>query len=269
MTTAPGVSVILPTFNRPEMLAEALASLAGQTFGDFEVLVVNDGGRDVTEVLERFSGLRVRQLRHEANRGLSAARNTGLAAATGRYVAFLDDDDLLYSHHLETLVAHMQADPACQVAYTDSLQAVQACVDGAWVVERQFLAHSIAFDRRRLLLDNHLAVQCVLMRREVATAIGPFDTSLPVYEDWDFWLRAARSHPFHHLPVVTSEYRVRPSADRLSVRRRDQFLRTRFVIWGRHGWLPAVLAHAACHVASRRLRRWLAPGGEARPSDAS
>jgi hypothetical protein len=105
----PLVSLVVPTLNRHEMLRRALTSVAAQTFGDLEAIVVNDGGSDPGATLEPFrdtvgGGERLTVVHHDRNRGLAAARNTGLRLARGRYVGFLDDDDCLLPHHLAALV---------------------------------------------------------------------------------------------------------------------------------------------------------------------
>ena len=121
----PLVSVIVPTLNRPAMLKDALASIAAQTYAPIEIIVVNDAGVDVERVVEqsRFKQ-RVVYLKHTTNKGLPAARNTGLKAASGDYIAYLDDDDVYYPDHIHTLVSFLLASNY-KVAYTDAYQAEQ------------------------------------------------------------------------------------------------------------------------------------------------
>jgi radical SAM protein with 4Fe4S-binding SPASM domain len=121
----PLVSVIVPTHNRPEMLVEALQSVLNQTFQDFEILVVNDAGADVRQVVEALNGSgKITYLEHDTNRGLGAARNTGIQHARGKYIAYLDDDDRFYPEHLETLANFLESSHYL-VAYTDAYQAHQ------------------------------------------------------------------------------------------------------------------------------------------------
>ena len=116
----PPVSVIVRTRDRPGLLREALGSLSLQTFKDFEVLVVNDGGQDVSEILADFSSLRISLLRLNPAKGRAAAANAGLKAARGDFVAYLDDDDLYYPNHLEHLYAFLSTHDHFGVAYTDA-----------------------------------------------------------------------------------------------------------------------------------------------------
>jgi glycosyltransferase involved in cell wall biosynthesis len=110
----PLVSVIVPTFNRARLIAEALASIEAQTLSDWEVIVIDDGGTDRTDQVVQDWTRRVKQdvtyVRQE-NQGPGAARNNGLDRARGRYVAFLDSDDLWIPHHLEQCVAALEAHP--------------------------------------------------------------------------------------------------------------------------------------------------------------
>src|ERR1035437_10187989 len=92
---SPFVSVIVPTYNRPSLLDRALRSILGQTYRRFEILVVNDGGPDVTAVLDELQcGQALRYFVHPSNQGIAAARNTGMREARGKYIAYLDDDDI-------------------------------------------------------------------------------------------------------------------------------------------------------------------------------
>jgi hypothetical protein len=118
----PCVSLVLPTLNRPALLARALASVAAQAFGDLEVIVVNDGGRDPARVVEPFRSLlggggRLTLVSHDRNRGLAETRNTGLRLARGRWVGFLDDDDRLLPNHLAALVPRLEL--GARMVYAD------------------------------------------------------------------------------------------------------------------------------------------------------
>ena len=108
---APLVSVIIPTYNRAALVAEALASVKAQTFRDFEIVVVDDGGTDGTwEALS--AGQEIRVLRHPRRRGVSAARNTGINAARGQWLAFLDSDDLWLPDKLARQMAYLTTRPS-------------------------------------------------------------------------------------------------------------------------------------------------------------
>jgi glycosyltransferase involved in cell wall biosynthesis len=111
-TRAPLVSIVIPTYNQPALLREALDSVFAQTFKDYEVIVVDDGSTDDTREQLRQYGGRIRLIAQE-NQGTGPARNRGMDEASGRYIAFLDHDDLWHPSKLEIQVAYMQAHPDC------------------------------------------------------------------------------------------------------------------------------------------------------------
>jgi glycosyltransferase involved in cell wall biosynthesis len=114
------VSVVLPTFNRGYCLERAIRSVLGQTYPDWELIVVDDGSTDDTQaVLESFKDPRIRVFRHSVNRGVAAARNTGLAAARGEFIAFLDSDDEWRPDKLTKQLDVMTRAPTRQLAFTD------------------------------------------------------------------------------------------------------------------------------------------------------
>ncbi|MGH9799036.1 MAG: glycosyltransferase family A protein, partial [Blastocatellia bacterium] len=119
MSNAPAVSIIIPAYNLAPYIAETLDSVFAQTCRDFEIIVINDGSTDDTE--ERIAPYRNRivYIRQE-NRGVMAARNVGLQAARGRYIALLDGDDLWLPNFLEVLVGMLEADPDLSVAYPNA-----------------------------------------------------------------------------------------------------------------------------------------------------
>ena len=114
---APRVSVIIPTYNRADLVQQALASVKAQTYRDFEIVVVDDGGTDGTfEVLSADREIRV--LRHAGRRGVSAARNTGIIAARGEWLAFLDSDDLWLPDKLARQIFWLEGQPELLICQT-------------------------------------------------------------------------------------------------------------------------------------------------------
>jgi LmbE family N-acetylglucosaminyl deacetylase len=201
----PHVSVVVRTRDRPELLAEALASLAGGHYRRVNVVLVNDGGAP-PPVPDGFFLPLVRVDLPEP-RGRAAAAAAGIAAATGDYVAFLDDDDLAAPEHLATLAA-MVGGAAVRVAYTDAAVGVYE-LDGeaGWACRERRLPYSRDFDPDLLLLDNYIPFNTLLIERRLLEEAGPPDPSLPFFEDWDLLIRLAALAPFHHLARVTCEYR--------------------------------------------------------------
>ncbi|HVR98029.1 MAG TPA: PIG-L family deacetylase, partial [Thermoanaerobaculia bacterium] len=200
----PRISVIVRTRDRPALLAEALASLAAGTWRRAEVVLVNDGG-EMPAVPDGFP-LPVVRVDLPASRGRAAAAQAGVAAATGAFVAFLDDDDLAAPEHLETL-AGLTAAAGVRVAYTDAAVAVYELSEDGWTCRERRLPYSRDFDPDVLRVDNYIPFNTLLIERRLFDEAGPFDVSLPFFEDWDFLIRLAAITPFHHLARVTCEYR--------------------------------------------------------------
>jgi LmbE family N-acetylglucosaminyl deacetylase len=206
----PRISVIVRTRDRPQLLAQALASLAEGEYRRAEVVLVNDGGNvgDIGEppVVPDGYPLPVVRVDLAQSRGRAGAAEAGLAAASGDFVAFLDDDDLAAPEHLATLAGLVSA-AGVRVAYTDAAVAVYELDEGGWVCRERRLPYSRDFDPDVLLIDNYIPFNTLLIERPLFAAAGPFDPSLPFFEDWDLLIRLSALAPFHHLPRVTCEYR--------------------------------------------------------------
>src|SRR5512141_1405499 len=203
----PRVSVIVRTKDRPHLLAEALASLREQTFRDFEVVVVNDGG---AKPAAADVGACLRVVDTEPPHGRTRALNTGLRAARGRFVAYLDDDDLYLPPHLETLERFLAGSDTYRAAFTHVRVVRQRLgPDGRYGGDVALLTHDHPFDAGRLLSDNTIPLIGVMHDRELALSIGGFDETFDLYEDWDFLIRLAERTRFHAITEVTAVYRLR------------------------------------------------------------
>ncbi|MBM3836640.1 MAG: glycosyltransferase [Verrucomicrobia bacterium] len=222
----PAISVIVPTYNRPEMLAETLQSILSQTFQDFEILVVNDAGQDVSKQIEGLNASRkIRYFQHFQNRGLAAARNTGVNQARGKYITYLDDDDLFLPDHLQTLHEFLQKSGA-KVAYTDAWRAHQMKKGGSYEIVRRDVPYSRDFDRDEILVGNFVPVLCFMHEKACWETAGGFDESLTSHEDWDLWIRMSRHFQFFHIPKVTCEFRWRFDGTSMNSGKRADMLRT-------------------------------------------
>jgi LmbE family N-acetylglucosaminyl deacetylase len=201
----PQVSVVVRTRDRPELLAEALASLAAGEYRRVTVVLVNDGGAP-PRLPDGFP-LPVTRIDLPHPEGRAAAAQAGIAAATGDYVAFLDDDDLAAPEHLATL-AGMVGGAAVRVAYTDAAVGIYE-LDGrdGWSCRERRLPYSRDFDPDLLLVDNYIPFNTLLIERRLLAEAGPLDAGLAFFEDWDLLIRLAALAPFHHLARVTCEYR--------------------------------------------------------------
>jgi len=231
---APLVSVIVPTYNRPEMLADCLRSILNQTYPNVEIIVVNDGGVDVRKIIDPLNQHnKIISLEHPVNRGMAAARNTGIAVARGKYLAYLDDDDAYLPHHIETLVSFLENND-CKVAYTDAHRAHRKTINGRDTVQKRDVPYSIDFDSDRILIQNYIPTLCVMHEKSCLDATGSFAEELTVLEDWDLWIRMSQRYPFTHVKKITGEFVWRTDGKTMSSGRRAEFWRTVEIIYGKY-----------------------------------
>lgn len=207
----PLVSVVVRTKDRPAFLAEALGSLRAQTFAGFEVVLVDDGTLPPpADVRSPPPGVGLTVVRPEPPGGRTRALNAGVAAARGRWVSYLDDDDLYLPRHLELLVAALERAGAPGAAYTDAVLVRQVRgEDGAYRDGERFPIFGREFDADRLLFSNYVPLVCLMHERSLWEAAGGFDVAFDLYEDWEFLIRLARRTPFVRVPEATALYRIR------------------------------------------------------------
>jgi len=197
------VSIIIPTYNRPELLKRALSSISEQTFKDYEVIVVNDGGCPVEDVVANSEIKdKIRYFYHPENSGQSFSLNLGLENALGEYIAYLDDDDIYYPHHLETLYKFL-IEKGKEVAYTKCIRTVLE--PGASVVLSKKVLPDQEHDRENLIYENFIPIICVMHRKSCLERSGMFDEELKVLKDWDFLVRLSEHYHFYHIDNITCE----------------------------------------------------------------
>lgn len=200
MTTAPLVSVIIPTWNRCTYLGETIDSVLAQDHPAVEVIVVNDGSTDATaEVLARYEG-KIAAIQ-QPNSGQGVAVNRGLAAARGEYLTLVSDDDPLLPGALSQLVDVLECDRAALVAYPD-----WAIIDS----EGTRIALIAGFEYSLVdMARHHLCYPgpCALFRRRALDAVGGWDTRWRWVADYDFWLRMALHGPMVRVPHVLATWR--------------------------------------------------------------
>jgi glycosyltransferase involved in cell wall biosynthesis len=184
--TAPLVSVIIPCYRQARYLPQALRSVFRQSYPAIEIVVVNDGSDDDTEAVARAHADRIRYVR-QSNRGLPEARNAGIREAAGRYLLFLDADDLLRRDAVAWLVGAMEGrdDRLCFLGFRTFDSEAPAC--GQTQRVRPYAGPLAA----RLLRENLAPVHAWLCPHERVRAAGGFEPGLAACEDWDLWLRLA------------------------------------------------------------------------------
>jgi glycosyltransferase involved in cell wall biosynthesis len=211
----PAVSVLLPVYNGARFLRPALESILGQSFTDFELLVLDDGSTDDSvRIAEGYRDPRIRILSAASNQGLPRALNRGLAAASGEFVARQDADDLSHPDRFARQLEFLRANP------TVALVGAQAeVIDETGAAAGRRLAYPCddAAIRRRLLLRNPFAHTTVMFRRTAVLAVGGYDESFRYCQDFALWNRLATRHRVANLHEVLAGYRIH-SHDRMSDR---------------------------------------------------
>jgi glycosyltransferase involved in cell wall biosynthesis len=186
------VSVIIPTYNRGWIIKEAIDSVLAQTFDAYELIVVDDGSDDNTaEILDNYNS-QIRKIR-QANQGVSRARNRGIIASSGRFIALLDSDDLWLPEKLDRQISFFRNNPEAMICQTQEIW----IRNGKRVNPRKHhkkLSGMIFEPSLNLCLVSPSAV---MFRRELMDMVGPFDESFPACEDYDLWLRVSLCCPVH------------------------------------------------------------------------
>lgn len=219
MTREPRVSVIIPTHNCGAYIGDAIESVVAQTYAEYEIIVVDDGSTDDTKTaLAPYVG-RIHYL-CQNNRGVSAARNAGIARARGEVVAFLDADDMWLPLKLELQLEALQGHPDVALCFTDFLEFDKSGVTMPSRMNTRANARAW-FERYRvgnsevacgpmyedLLQANWIHTSSVVIRRATFLRVGVFDEAFGVGEDYDVWLRIARTYPLVCVNRVLSGYR--------------------------------------------------------------
>lgn len=203
------VSVIIPTYNRADLISETITSALQQTLKDKEVVIVDDGSTDNTsEVVREFQD-RVIYIR-QPNSGPAKARNTGIRMAKGRLIAFLDSDDLWLPDKLELQYHAFQQNPNQGLIYTDVMWFSNGEIIVPTLREKYQFHTGEVFEK--LLFDNWIATSSVLVRKDCLEEAGGFDEDPQIMfvEDWNLWIRLARRHPFGMVDRVLVKRRYHP-----------------------------------------------------------
>jgi len=203
------VSVIIPTYNRAGYLGEAIQSVLDQAFGDFELIVVDDGSTDSTrEVVSSFIDTRVRYI-YQENGGVSSARNTGIKASEAEYIAFIDSDDIWLPGNLELKVKLLDSRPEVGLVCSDAYffdNNTGTTLGRRWhdrTLHDWVNLEKIAKQPLKELLYKGCFImpQATMIRRRVFATVGYFDESLPTSEDWDLFVRIFQRFPLEIIDI--------------------------------------------------------------------
>jgi glycosyltransferase involved in cell wall biosynthesis len=209
----PKVSVIIPTYNREDFMAEAVQSVLDQTFQDFEIIVVDDGSTDNTKkLLEQIGDHRIIYVNQE-NRGSPAARNKGIIISKGGYIAFLDSDDIWLPENLEIKVKLLDERPDIALVCSD-LDVFDN--ESGEIIGSYWHGYESYFDLDKALenpvqqiMSRGLFIsQCAsLVKRPVFNEVGYYDETLLSFQDWDLFVRILKRFPIHYLDIPLVQVR--------------------------------------------------------------
>lgn len=206
MNDLPLVTVIIPTYNRPDYLLEAVNSVNNQSYENIELIIVDDASEDPASqvVPERHTELTIRIIRHEDNQGASSARNTGFKFASGEFIAFLDDDDSWDSTKIEKQVEAFQSgSPSVGLIYTG-----RKFTDGSEITN-ELTPKKEGNVTKDILLRNFVgSYSAIMIRSEVVEDVGMLDERFPNEQDWEWYIRVSINWEFMAIPeaLVTRQH---------------------------------------------------------------
>ncbi len=209
MIKNPSVSVIIPAYNQANFIDKAIESVLRQTYKDFELIIINDGSKDNTEeIIKNYSDFRIRYICHKKNLGISEARNSGIRASRGKYIALLDSDDEFLPEKLDMqvkLLRNESSDVGVVCAWSFNVD------ENGNYISKRGLPRKEGYIFEDLLSKNYISVPTLLIRRECFEKVGLFDSSLDVQEDWDMWIRIAKYYKFSLIKIPLAKRRIHPN----------------------------------------------------------
>lgn len=220
------ISVLIPTYNAGIYIEKTLQSVLEQTYQNIEIIVVDDGSTDDTEIiLKKFDDPRLHYIKQTNSGGPAKPRNVGIAASKGEYIALFDSDDLMLPTKLSTQIEALKATPDAAFCCTN-FSKIDECgkitTAAFWETNKNFQnldkSKQDTFGNyyyypneltNNLLIHNFVATSSVLIRKDVLDKIGGFDESLANADDYDMWLRISPHYSYILIPQVMHQYRLR------------------------------------------------------------
>lgn len=225
MKASPLVSIIVRTCNRKEALRENLISLRNQTYKNIEIVIVEDGKNTAEEMIKSdFKDLNIVYEATNRNVGRSKVANIAMAKAKGKYLNFLDDDDLFFPDHVETLVKVLENN-SYDIVYDGAFETQIDIISKEpykYEVKAKGLYEGRHFNKKRLYKLNLFPIQTVMFKKALFEECGGIDENIDALEDWDFWIRLSLKHTFHQVKATTSIFRTPYDASKQ--KDREEFL---------------------------------------------
>lgn len=204
----PLISVIMPVYNRKDIVLDSINSVLNQSYENFELIIVDDASDDGTaELLKEIDNNKIKVIFHEINQDASAARNTALKEANGKYIAYLDSDNLFEKDYLKASIGAFLEFPDAGAIY--SAQKRYDFHDSE--LSQVLFGH---LNKSSLFNQNCIDINCFVHKKEVLNEIGYFDEELAIGEDWDFILKINNKYKIYSIPFLLSKYYFKAANNR-------------------------------------------------------
>jgi len=212
----PLVSILVPTHNRKWLLPRTLNSLLNQSYKNIEIVLVNDFGEDVQDIVNNFNDLRINYIQNSSNLGLAGTRNIALKHAKGNYICLCDDDDIYLPYAIEFRM-YMMKKLNAEIVYTRSLQDIWEKRGEEYISTHKQLYWDSPFDRDLILIQN-IAPCCnpLFSRKSWEESNYWFDETLTTTEDHDMWIALSRKFNFEELKLVDTECSYRTDVSQMT-----------------------------------------------------
>lgn len=205
----PTISVIIPTYNRANYLKNSIQSVISQTIKDIEIIIINNYSTDTTlDVISSFDDQRIKIINFKNGGVIARSRNQGMVQSTGKYITFLDDDDIWCPYKLELQINYMESHPDFGAVYSNAIIIDEEDNKKGFLLDRSSAKDGHIF--QHLLGGNFITILTVLMRRELLESIGLFneEPSLIAAEDYEYWMRIALKFEFGYIDKPLAFYRI-------------------------------------------------------------
>lgn len=223
MNDNPPVTVLMPVYNGAKYIAEAIDSVLGQTFKDYEFLIVNDGSTDNTaEIISSFKDGRIRHMHHNINMGIAAALNTGLFNAKGKYIARFDADDICLPERLAIQLDFLDDHQDCIVVGSDAEYTDE---NGAHLFNYTCIGHSDERIRKRMTLQCPFIHSSVMFKKSPVLLAGGYSLYAHNFEDYLLWIQLKDLGKFHNIPQSLIRVRFNPSSVTIDEKVRGRMFR--------------------------------------------
>lgn len=205
------ISVIIPTYNCAQYLPKAIESVLNQKFKNYEIIVIDDGSQDSTKNVIKHYQKYIQYVYYQENHGVSYARNIGIKKAQGKYIAFLDADDLWLSDKLKIQIECFEKYPEIGLVFSDVI------VLDENKEEKKYKIRNFKKNIESLIQNNFITTSSVMIKKECFEKVGMFNTNFFIAEDYDLWLRIIQHYSVYHVSQCLVKYKKR-------IKTKDYFL---------------------------------------------